>query len=45
MNRWEDPEVSRVIDALADYYVAKNMGDWHLILADLGYSTSSCLEP
>lgn len=36
MNRWEDSEVRRVIDALADYYVAKNMGDWHLILADLG---------
>lgn len=38
VNRWEDPAVRPAIDVLADYYVAKNMADQHLIHADLNYT-------
>lgn len=38
VNRWEDPKVRPAIDALADYYVAKNMADQHLIHTDLDYT-------
>lgn len=36
--RWEQPQVKPAIDALADYYVTKNMADQYLIGSGLDYT-------
>ena len=36
--RWEQPQVKPAIDALADYYVTKNMADQYLISSGLDYT-------
>ena len=36
--RWEQPQVKPAIDALADYYVTKNMADQYLISSVLDYT-------
>ena len=36
--RWEQPQVKPAIDALADYYVTKNMADQYLISSRLDYT-------
>ena len=36
--RWEQPRVKPAIDALADYYVTKNMADQYLIGSGLDYT-------
>ncbi|PXY85703.1 hypothetical protein DKK75_00560 [Bifidobacterium asteroides] len=36
--RWEQPQVKPAIDALADYYVTKNMADQYLISSELDYT-------
>ncbi|MBI0141938.1 SDR family oxidoreductase [Bifidobacterium sp. W8106] len=36
--RWEQPQVKPAIDALADYYVTKNMADQYLISSGLAYT-------